>query len=665
VIAVAAGRWHSLAVKSDGTVRGWGWNDYGQTSVPPGLTNVVAVAAGGAHSVALRSDGRVIVWGGESTYGQRNVPSTLTNAVAISAGNVHSLALTRDGRVVAWGYNDWGQGVVPYSITNAVAVACGNAFNVVLRRDGAVVAWGYNDAGGETNVPTGLTNVVNIAAGGFHGLALVGHAPPSILSPPRSQSIIAGTQVAFGVYDKGTLPLHYQWQYNGADLAQATNGTFSLTNTQPSHAGNYAVVVSNAYGAATSSVASLTVRYSLTARVTGSGTVLRSPLQASYAPDSQVMLTAQPTTGYALLSWSGDASGSANPLTLTMTSNRTVTANFVSTAASIGIQGQGSVTKSPDQPFYNLGDSVTLAAAAGRWHDFTRWGDGVTANPRTIIIGSNNAYTAIFSPTTAVETLTFSNVSRIAPVGMPAILIDGQFVPSGSITRRGLTRIEIFSTFSEAEGTVFYTLDGSVPGLFSTIYDSPFVLQRSAVLRAAAWDGNFSSAWETDPITIVLEPLYSLIDSTAGGGSIVVSPANAHYLSNAVVTLEAVPNPGWSFLHWLGDASGTNATNYVVITRDKCVEAVFVTPLNTVTAGSGSIGIDPNAGVYPYGTLVRLTALPPAGPCVCVVGQRRQRHGQSVALCRDEFESDRVRCVCAAQCGAIRAHGRDGRHGAQ
>ena len=44
------------------------------------------------------------------------------------------------------------------------------------------------------------------------------------------------------------------------------------------------------------------------------------------------------------------------------------------------------------------------------------WGDGVTANPRVITIGTNNNYTAIFSPTTAVETLTFNNVSRTAPI---------------------------------------------------------------------------------------------------------------------------------------------------------------------------------------------------------------------------------------------------------
>ena len=45
-MAIAAGDIHSLALKADGTVVGWGYNGYGQTTIPAGLTNVVAIAAG-------------------------------------------------------------------------------------------------------------------------------------------------------------------------------------------------------------------------------------------------------------------------------------------------------------------------------------------------------------------------------------------------------------------------------------------------------------------------------------------------------------------------------------------------------------------------------------------------------------------------------------------
>jgi alpha-tubulin suppressor-like RCC1 family protein len=58
--AIAAGWGHSLALRSDGTVVGWGRNNFGQASPPAGLSNVVAIAAGSQHSLALLSDGTVV-----------------------------------------------------------------------------------------------------------------------------------------------------------------------------------------------------------------------------------------------------------------------------------------------------------------------------------------------------------------------------------------------------------------------------------------------------------------------------------------------------------------------------------------------------------------------------------------------------------------------------
>ena len=74
------------------TVAAWGNNDSGQTTVPAGLSNVVAIAAGYYHSLALKTDGTVVAWG-YNGYGQTNVPAGLSNVVAIAAGGYHSLAL--------------------------------------------------------------------------------------------------------------------------------------------------------------------------------------------------------------------------------------------------------------------------------------------------------------------------------------------------------------------------------------------------------------------------------------------------------------------------------------------------------------------------------------------------------------------------------------------
>ena len=59
VLAIAAGTYHSLALKNDGTVVGWGNNYYGQTSVPAAVSNAVAIAAGENQSLAIRIDLKV------------------------------------------------------------------------------------------------------------------------------------------------------------------------------------------------------------------------------------------------------------------------------------------------------------------------------------------------------------------------------------------------------------------------------------------------------------------------------------------------------------------------------------------------------------------------------------------------------------------------------
>src|SRR5438876_5807935 len=133
---------HVLRLTSKGTVVAWGANDYGQSTVPAGLSNVVEVVAGVAHSVALKSDGTLLVWG--ATDNRTNVPPGLSNVVAVSAGDAHTLALKEDGTVVAWGDNSQGQCTIPFGLSNVVAIAAGLRHNLAVKSDGTVVAWGDN-----------------------------------------------------------------------------------------------------------------------------------------------------------------------------------------------------------------------------------------------------------------------------------------------------------------------------------------------------------------------------------------------------------------------------------------------------------------------------------------------------------------------------------------
>ena len=82
---------------------------------------------------------------------------------------------------------------------------------------------------------------------------------PTIVTNPVSRTVGIGRAANFSVVPSGADPFFYQWRLNGTNLSGATNAVFGLTNAQPSSAGNYSVLVSNLFGAVTSSNAQLTV----------------------------------------------------------------------------------------------------------------------------------------------------------------------------------------------------------------------------------------------------------------------------------------------------------------------------------------------------------------------------------------------------------------------
>jgi hypothetical protein len=207
VTAIAAGQSHSLALKGDGTVIAWGCGgglDAGQCGTPNGLSGVTAIAASSYQSLALEDDGTVIAWGCQGAgndRGQCDVPNGLSDATAIAAAPFHSLALKGDGTVVAWGCkgagNDSGQCTVPVGLSGVRAISAGFGQSLALKGDGTVVAWGCQGGGafGQCAVPSDLSGVTAISAGTLQSLALKGD----------------GTVVAWGcaVFDTGqcTVPV--------------------------------------------------------------------------------------------------------------------------------------------------------------------------------------------------------------------------------------------------------------------------------------------------------------------------------------------------------------------------------------------------------------------------------------------------------------------------
>jgi alpha-tubulin suppressor-like RCC1 family protein len=224
VTRVAAGFYHSLLLKTNGSLWATGWDLYGQlgngaydTSYPYGVdapvqilsSNVVALAAGGEHSLFLKTNGSL--WAmGWNAYGQlgdgttdagdyeTNRPEQIvaSNVVAIAAGLNHSLFLESDGSLWAMGDNSCGQlgdGTNnfgnyltnrPEKIvgSNVTAIAAGYRHSLFLLSDGSL--WGMGDnAYGQlgngtwsgTNIPVEsmASNVMAIAAGDQDSLFLM------------------------------------------------------------------------------------------------------------------------------------------------------------------------------------------------------------------------------------------------------------------------------------------------------------------------------------------------------------------------------------------------------------------------------------------------------------------------------------------------------------
>jgi hypothetical protein len=314
VVAIAAGGRNSLALKNDGTVVAWG-NDFTDPSaVPLGLSNVVAIAGGWSHNTALKIDGTVLVWSSDNfnsgDLGATNVPAGLSNIVALAPGGAHHcLVLKEDGTEFGWGDNNAGSvtgtpSAPPYAagqaivdgqvVSNIVALAAGNhpslalkndgtvagwpddmpvpaglngvmaiaagvAKDLAVKSDGTVVAWGYAPA---IAPPAGLSNVVAVGAGGDHCVALLNDelstdGAPFIMQHPFSLRAGTGKSAVFIAGAVGTVPLSYQWQFNGTNIVTAKRSALLVTNVSFADMGSYQCIVSNAVGVVTSAPAML------------------------------------------------------------------------------------------------------------------------------------------------------------------------------------------------------------------------------------------------------------------------------------------------------------------------------------------------------------------------------------------------------------------------
>ena len=168
--AVAAGYYHSLALKTDGSLIAWGADNSGKVSDTPAGTGFAAVSAGDYHNLALKTDGSLVSWGRDYD-GQVIGTPTGTDFAAVAAGGEHSLALKTDGSLISWGSDNFGQVSSTPTDTDFAAVAGGDSHSLALKTDGSLISWGRNEENAVSDTPAG-TGFAAVAAGYHHSLAL-------------------------------------------------------------------------------------------------------------------------------------------------------------------------------------------------------------------------------------------------------------------------------------------------------------------------------------------------------------------------------------------------------------------------------------------------------------------------------------------------------------
>jgi uncharacterized repeat protein (TIGR02543 family) len=400
--------------------------------------------------------------------------------------------------------------------------------------------------------------------------------------------------------------------------------------------------------------------YTITMTYTGNGHVDFNATQP-YSYGQTVSLTPVADPGWSFYGWSGDAQGSTNPLIVSTTVNKTITAVFTQNTYTLTMitVGNGQVLPG-NATTYTYGDNVDLKAIASAGWSFNGWtGDATGTSNTTITINTNKTVTATFTENTYTLTILTVGNGNISPgnvtnyhygttVNLEAMNAYGLTFTGWSGDATGATNTTITMDANKTVTATFtqnvYTLtmitvgNGNVSpgnqtylsGTNVTISASPAQgWQISSISYGYAnntiitMNGNLTvlvtfmiQSVYVPPITPPTPTTVTLNILPSVGGT--TSPANGShtYNRNVLVQVTATPNPGCSFAYWIVDnnAEGSESTLTLTMASNHTVQAIFVNntyTLTVITQGQGTVS--PANSSYRYGELVSLEAIAASG----------------------------------------------------
>lgn len=349
----------------------------------------------------------------------------------------------------------------------------------------------------------------------------------------------------------------------------------------------------------------------LTVNVVGVGTVVRDPNLASYSAGQTVELTAVPDMNWAFAGWSGAVTGSANPISLTLTQDSAVTATFTNVPpppATLGAPASddfsGGALNTNLWTFVNpvgdaqvgvSGNALRIEVPAGVSHDV--WTDG-NFTPRLMqaVADTDFELEAKFqsAPQDRCELQGFiveqdaGNFLRLEvhTAGAGPRLFAANFVDGspGVIVNEAVPSSPAYFLRVKRQGsqwTYSYSLDGQswvVGASFSRVL---------AVARAGVFAGNaadnpaFTAVVDyvfntASPIVPEDGGLLTVTANVAGQGVVDRNPNRPTYTAGQTVALTALPASNWTFVAWSGAAQGSANPLTVTLDRDVEIAAKFM-----------------------------------------------------------------------------------------
>lgn len=202
-----------------------------------------------------------------------------------------------------------------------------------------------------------------------------------------------------------------------------------------------------------------------TAKPMAGGSVVVSPIKATYDAGDVVTLTATPAADYIFQSWSNGATTSTTKVT--MDANKTITANFKSTLPAAYVltvmasptEG-GTISIKPNKATYTEGEIVTLTAIPAKGNELKSWSSGESTEVTTIAMTSDMGITATFG-----EKLTGTHTLRIEEAAPGYCAYDGLIAINSSANNRKVTNI----TDAVGKG-INYTIKVPTAGLYSIVF---------------------------------------------------------------------------------------------------------------------------------------------------------------------------------------------------